>query len=297
VIKRAITLTLLGGLGCSSLALAGIAGTGTALSVDGIAGLTPVQEHSCLAVWVPLDPAQALAGLKWYNNDGTAVFPRLLVAAGDGDTPGGLDDAQCLAQAVTGVSSGWSEVAFPTPVVSEGGGVFAMFEFPVGSEQTGEGDGGGAGIGYRLSADGLLGWASADGQAWVRMHPAARLAVQPVLVGAQSGMLAMSRSLFTPPATAETGPTTALLPALPNPFNPRTMIRFTLGQVGMVRLAVYNVRGERVKLLSEGSRGPGAHEVPWLGEDDRGRPAPSGTYLARLSCDDLVLSQRLLLVR
>ena len=49
-----------------------------------------------------------------------------------------------------------------------------------------------------------------------------------------------------------------------------------------VTLALYDVRGRRVRLLYEG---PGAVQArtPWNGLDDAGRPTPSGIYFARLA--------------
>jgi hypothetical protein len=69
----------------------------------------------------------------------------------------------------------------------------------------------------------------------------------------------------------------------PNPFNPRTTIRFGVAVGGPAQLAVYDVGGRRVRVLLESPALPaGNHEVIWDGRDDGGRDLASGVYLARL---------------
>ncbi|MCH7638433.1 MAG: T9SS type A sorting domain-containing protein [Bacteroidetes bacterium] len=63
----------------------------------------------------------------------------------------------------------------------------------------------------------------------------------------------------------------------PNPFNPSTTIRFGLPESAQVRLVVYDVLGRQVRVLLDGTREAGAHEVVFDTSD-----LPSGTYLYRL---------------
>jgi hypothetical protein len=76
----------------------------------------------------------------------------------------------------------------------------------------------------------------------------------------------------------------ALLGNSPNPFNPSTMIRFTVpaGPVRPYSLRVYDVRGSLVRELASGDIGAGLHEVMWNGRDNRGASVGSGIYLYRL---------------
>lgn len=73
-----------------------------------------------------------------------------------------------------------------------------------------------------------------------------------------------------------------LLPCTPNPFNPRTTLRFDLPAAGNIRLAVYDVAGRLVRVLAEGERAAGSYEVAWDGRDAGGRGLASGNYFARL---------------
>ncbi|MBE0566667.1 MAG: S8 family serine peptidase, partial [Krumholzibacteria bacterium] len=82
------------------------------------------------------------------------------------------------------------------------------------------------------------------------------------------------------------GPPPAARPRLdnfPNPFNPRTVLRFTAQGGVPAELAVYDVRGRLVRTLVQGVLAPGQQEVAWDGRDDRGRGVPSGQYFARLA--------------
>jgi len=71
----------------------------------------------------------------------------------------------------------------------------------------------------------------------------------------------------------------------PNPFNPRTVIRFETPRAEHVRLAVHDARGARVRLLHAGVVAAGAHTRVWDGRDAAGRPLPSGPYLIDLRSD------------
>ncbi len=269
-------------------------GTATA-PVAGILGLSPVNASTYIAVFIPVPEGQALSGLKWYNNDALASFPLLLMASGASAAPAVVTDGEVVAEAVAGVSSGWSEVAFTEPLCSASEGLYAMFQLPEGSECQGEGSGTGAGIGYSTSG-GLTGWLSADGQQWVGLRLGFGLAVQPILVGADPGMRVMSRIEAAPEPSPELLQT-ALLPSGPNPFNPRTEIRFTLAAAQNVSLRIFNARGELVRRLAEEAYDAGEHAVVWDGRNERGQGLASGVYIARFQTGNMVTTRRLTLVR
>ncbi|RPJ44096.1 MAG: hypothetical protein EHM19_07310, partial [Candidatus Latescibacterota bacterium] len=89
----------------------------------------------------------------------------------------------------------------------------------------------------------------------------------------------------------------ALLPNLPNPFTGSTTLRFAAPAAGgMVRLDVYNVRGERVRVLGEEPVGPGPHAVEWNGRDYRGRALPPGVYFVRMEAPGMIDTKKVLLV-
>jgi hypothetical protein len=88
-----------------------------------------------------------------------------------------------------------------------------------------------------------------------------------------------------------------LLGAAPNPFNPRTTIRFSLATDQTVELAVHDLTGRRVRTLVQGHRAAGDHAVLWDGLDDQGRAVASGVYLVQLRGESFVDSRRATLVR
>lgn len=87
------------------------------------------------------------------------------------------------------------------------------------------------------------------------------------------------------------------LAAAPNPFNPRTTVRFSLAGAGEATLAVHDAAGRLVAVLASGHQEAGSHEARWDGRDREGRAVASGTYFARLRSGDDVRTLALTLVR
>ena len=69
----------------------------------------------------------------------------------------------------------------------------------------------------------------------------------------------------------------------PNPFNAGTVIAFTLRQRETVRLEVYNVLGQRLVTLMDGTLEAGVHTASWDGRNEHGDDVPTGVYLYRLT--------------
>lgn len=98
--------------------------------------------------------------------------------------------------------------------------------------------------------------------------------------------------------SADALPATAhRLVCYPNPFNPRTTLRFDLSRADRVDLALFDARGRRVRRLLWNDLPPGRHEVLWDGCDGAGRPCAAGVYLARLRAEGTERTGRLMLVR
>ncbi len=60
----------------------------------------------------------------------------------------------------------------------------------------------------------------------------------------------------------------------PNPFNPRTSIRYILPEKCYVNLCVYDITGKEIAVLENGYRNPGEHELFF-----NGNGLPSGNYI------------------
>ena len=84
----------------------------------------------------------------------------------------------------------------------------------------------------------------------------------------------------------------ALLPPYPNPANASLSIPFALGASGDARLEVFNLAGQRVETLLEGTTPAGRHLLRW----DSGVRA-SGVYVVRLSAGGRMQSRKVMLLR
>ena len=83
----------------------------------------------------------------------------------------------------------------------------------------------------------------------------------------------------------------------PNPFNPTTVIPFTLTSRQPVVLAVYDAGGRRVATLVNGTVESGAHEFVWNGTTDGGDPVASGVYFYRLVAGGVEQAKKMVLVK
>jgi len=83
----------------------------------------------------------------------------------------------------------------------------------------------------------------------------------------------------------------------PNPFNPETAISYQLSAISHVDLAIYNLRGQRVRTLMQARQPAGRYEVKWDGRDDGGRPVPSGVYFYRLRAGGQAATRKMQLIR
>ena len=82
----------------------------------------------------------------------------------------------------------------------------------------------------------------------------------------------------------------------PNPFNPRTVLRYRAPAGADVRLRIVDGRGRTVRHLPAAESG-GWAEVVWNGADDDGRPVASGSYRFVVEADGQGRSVPLTLVR
>lgn len=88
-----------------------------------------------------------------------------------------------------------------------------------------------------------------------------------------------------------------LHPNYPNPFNPRTTIKFDLNRSGPVDLAVFDVAGRLVKRLVSESMAAGSHNVTWEGRDSGDHLVSAGVYFFRLKTTDTIDTKRMTLIK
>jgi hypothetical protein len=83
----------------------------------------------------------------------------------------------------------------------------------------------------------------------------------------------------------------------PNPFSPMTTIHYQMAREAEVTVAIFDVRGRRVKTLVTGPGTPGLYSVTWNGRDDTGSPVAAGIYFAVLEIGGEVVSKKITLLR
>ena len=89
----------------------------------------------------------------------------------------------------------------------------------------------------------------------------------------------------------------ALREARPSVMNRETRVEFDLPRASEVRLAVYNLAGQAVRTLLEGTHSGGTYEVVWNGKNEQGLQVPSGVYFVRLNAGAFSDSKRVVVVK
>jgi hypothetical protein len=85
----------------------------------------------------------------------------------------------------------------------------------------------------------------------------------------------------------------------PNPFNPSTQIKVGVpeGVRGDVSLKIYNVRGQLVATLFEGTKAPGWYTFGWDGRNSDGGIVSTGVYFARFVNGKTALTRKMILLK
>ncbi len=83
----------------------------------------------------------------------------------------------------------------------------------------------------------------------------------------------------------------------PNPFNPSTQIRFSAPQNSKIRLEIFNILGQKVRVLVDQALPAGSHTIEWDGRNDFGAAVASGIYFYRMVAGNFVQTKRMLLMR
>ena len=90
---------------------------------------------------------------------------------------------------------------------------------------------------------------------------------------------------------------TRLLGNIPNPFNPETVILFSLAEESIVSIDIYNIRGQKVRNLINEHRESGFHQVVWNGTDETGRSMGSGIYFYQMTTQEHTETKRMVLLK
>lgn len=88
-----------------------------------------------------------------------------------------------------------------------------------------------------------------------------------------------------------------VFPVYPNPFNSGTSIRFQLGSAALVRLRIFNLNGELVRILTNEKMPQGLHQFAWNAENQNSQPVASGIYFYHLEIGQNSKSSKMILIR
>lgn len=148
----------------------------------------------------------------------------------------------------------------------------------------GAGPGKAAGGVTRLTAEPLVpGQPGDDGWSFTLTDPAApagqvRYRISVILPdGGERVVLELAPAAGGAPRPLVLAATTA-----PNPFNPRTEVRFSLDRAAEVAIDVHDLQGRRVGRLGPLAAAAGENVVPWDGTGFGGRALPAGVYILRV---------------
>jgi len=90
---------------------------------------------------------------------------------------------------------------------------------------------------------------------------------------------------------------TQLINNYPNPFNPQTIIHFTLANDSAVKIDVYNIKGELVTTLVNKPMLKGEHSTIWNGKDRMGNPVSSGVYFYKMDTQGYSAVKKMVLLK
>jgi len=98
-----------------------------------------------------------------------------------------------------------------------------------------------------------------------------------------------------PPALTKA--TFSLMPCSPNPAKDDAIFSFSLAKNGQIELSVFNVLGQKVTTVYNGTLGAGLHSIKWNLKDQKNNQLPNGVYFYKLSDGSHSSTRRLLILK
>ncbi len=83
----------------------------------------------------------------------------------------------------------------------------------------------------------------------------------------------------------------------PNPFNPMCEIAYAIPTDRHVTLSIYNMLGQKVRVLVDEHQSAGNRSVKWEGKDDQGQEVTSGVYFYSIVAGDFKDTKKMILVK
>jgi hypothetical protein len=83
----------------------------------------------------------------------------------------------------------------------------------------------------------------------------------------------------------------------PNPFIESTTIEYMLNETNQVRIAIYDLEGHMIKLVSDSEQKAGKHRVIWDATDNNGRRVATGCYFYRITAGETTVCKKMILTK
>ncbi len=90
---------------------------------------------------------------------------------------------------------------------------------------------------------------------------------------------------------------TALHGNYPNPFNPTTVISYSIRKTDYVSIEIYNALGQKVKTLVNSRIEAGNHTTTWNGNAEKGVPLSSGIYFYQMKAGNYSYLKKMVLLK
>lgn len=83
----------------------------------------------------------------------------------------------------------------------------------------------------------------------------------------------------------------------PNPFNMTTKIEYCLYASAHVNITIYNLKGQRIRILVDQTQSAGQKAITWDGAEEKGNEVASGIYFCKIKAGDFVDSKKMVILK
>jgi hypothetical protein len=262
-----------------------ILGAHTAGASERMLGIVPSDGSTMFAKRFSVAAGTMIAGAQFRNNDARTVFPEVALVSGVSTA---IAEGQVVARVrnVSEAAGGMVNVLWDEPFRTvQGGDYFLLVHIPAGSGKQGSGNG--PGLGALDTAD--------PGNCFIAGGTNGELAairadLEMNLVTTGVGKAGLTPSQQTPFQT--------FLGGGPNPAAAATAtVQFGVDRGMRVRLEIFNIAGQRVRLLADGAMEAGTYTREWNGRDEQGRKVAAGVYIVKFEAGNKTITQKMVLAK
>ena len=83
----------------------------------------------------------------------------------------------------------------------------------------------------------------------------------------------------------------------PNPFNPITTLRYNVPEKILVRISIFDISGNPIKMLVNEVKNAGFYSTRWGAINDNGQPVSAGVYFYKIQAGNFVDTKKMILIK